>query len=188
MSKTRIKKLQNLLKENNLDAFVITDPTHLYYFTGCDFSTALFIVTLRSHTLFVNELFLPECHNALWANPKKMTGSAYSKLKGKVGFTSSEMSFDQHMRLSDAISGKLIPSTLATTMRVCKEKSELEALHASAKLVYSGFAYIKAWVHAGMSEIEVANEFERFVKENGADKVSFDPIIASGEGGSYPSL
>ncbi|MDN6671477.1 MAG: aminopeptidase P family N-terminal domain-containing protein, partial [Staphylococcus equorum] len=36
--KNRNKNLQNLLKENNLDAYVITDPEDVWYFSNIAYS------------------------------------------------------------------------------------------------------------------------------------------------------
>jgi Xaa-Pro aminopeptidase len=77
-------------------------------------------------------------------------------------------------------------SFLLKEMRVIKDEKEIEALQKAAHLTWRGIQWIKGLLKEGITEEELAFEFEFFVRKNGASGLSFDPIIAFGENSAYP--
>jgi Xaa-Pro aminopeptidase len=56
----------------------------------------------------------------------------------------------------------------------------------SAALVWKGFEHIRRSLKVGVTEKELALSFEIFCRKQGAEKLSFDPIIAFGKNTAYP--
>jgi Xaa-Pro aminopeptidase len=77
-------------------------------------------------------------------------------------------------------------SSLLKQLRVVKDATEIEALKKAAALTWQGYTFIKGLLKEGISEEELAFEFEFFVRKQGASGLSFDPIIAFGENSAYP--
>lgn len=71
-------------------------------------------------------------------------------------------------------------------IRVIKEPEELKALEKSAALLWKGFEQVRRRLKSGITEKEIALEFEVFCRQHGAEKMAFDPIIAFGKNSAYP--
>ena len=72
------------------------------------------------------------------------------------------------------------------SQRVIKEEREIKYIERACELTDKCFEYLKSFIKIGMTEKEIAFEIERFYRLNGADGVSFDPIVASGHNSSMP--
>ena len=71
-------------------------------------------------------------------------------------------------------------------LRAVKEPKEIEALKKAAQLTLRGCEKVMENLREGVSEEELALEFELFCRKHGASGLSFEPIIAFGENGAYP--
>lgn len=103
---------------------------------------------------------------------KKMTVAEYAWLCGLISCAKP----DATNRLDDVL----------TALRSCKSESELECIKAAQRITELGFRHIISQIREGVTELDLALELEYFMRKNGADDVSFPPIVASGENGSKP--
>ena len=70
--------------------------------------------------------------------------------------------------------------------REIKSIAEIKKLKSSEELGDMAFSYVLDRIKPGMSEIEVALLIEFFLRKNGAEKLSFDTIVASGVRSAMP--
>ena len=70
--------------------------------------------------------------------------------------------------------------------RSIKTKGEIEKIERAQHITQESFNNILNFVKSGVTELEIATEFEFFAKKLGANRVSFDLIVASGTNSSYP--
>ncbi len=78
-------------------------------------------------------------------------------------------------------------SGLVSSLRARKTNEEIEKIKKAQEITDRLFDWILNNLKPGkQSEREVAIEMERWVKENGADGMSFDPIVAGNERSSMP--
>lgn len=75
---------------------------------------------------------------------------------------------------------------LVETMRHVKEAEEVERIATAAAVADRAFEHILGILAPGVTEAEIALEMEFFMRRNGAEAISFDPIIASGPNGARP--
>jgi Xaa-Pro aminopeptidase len=103
-------------------------------------------------------------------------------------FDGAHTSYERYLTLKKELQGIELKagSSLLKNMRVIKEKGEIEALKRAADLTWRGAKFIKGLLKEGISEEEVAFEYEVFVRKSGASGLSFDSIIAFGENSAYP--
>ncbi len=80
----------------------------------------------------------------------------------------------------------LIDSNPIALKRMVKTEKEIEALKKSAELNKEGFLHISSLLHEGVEEKELSWAFEKFVREKGASKLAFDPIIGFGDHTAFP--
>jgi Xaa-Pro aminopeptidase len=77
---------------------------------------------------------------------------------------------------------KLVPrNNVVEAVRAIKEPEEVKAIKHAVGMVDACFTHICRFIKSGMTELDVAWEIERFLRrECGADKLSFETIVASG--------
>lgn len=71
-------------------------------------------------------------------------------------------------------------------LRRVKDASEIALLRHAQQITDQAFAELLGWVHAGMTEKEVANELEYTMRKLGATGLAFSTIAASGPHSSMP--
>jgi Xaa-Pro aminopeptidase len=70
--------------------------------------------------------------------------------------------------------------------RVVKDDHEIECIKRAVKVADRAMEHAFATARPGMSEMELAWSIERFMRENGAEAVAFDTIVAAGENSARP--
>ena len=71
-------------------------------------------------------------------------------------------------------------------VRAVKDEEEIEIIKRNLLLSDEAFLYTLRMIKPGMTEIEVAAEFEYYSRKKGAEGVSFPTIVASGSRSSVP--
>lgn len=71
-------------------------------------------------------------------------------------------------------------------MRAVKDARELACIRRAQAITEAGFDYILPRLAVGRTEREIALELEMYMRQNGAERVAFDFIVASGENGALP--
>ncbi len=99
-----------------------------------------------------------------------------------------DMNLAQYMKLTEvcrncafALGSKWIQKP-----RMVKDAEELAKLEQAEHIGDAAFTHILDVLKPGVSEREIALELEFFMKRQGASKLSFDTIVASGANGSMP--
>lgn len=104
-----------------------------------------------------------------------------------VGFESGAVTVDEHRRYTQQLPCILTPAqSLLDELRAAKDEDELEAMRKAQKITDEAFRAVLSFIRAGMTEREVAARLVYEMMRRGADKVSFDPIVAAGPNGSRP--
>jgi len=115
-------------------------------------------------------------------------GEFSKKLKFKrVGFESHDISIFNFKRLKKFCKHlKLIPKAhLIEDLRSVKDKVEIENLKKAISIADKAFDRALNFVKVGMTEKEIAWEMEKFMIDEGAEKMAWDPfIVASGANSS----
>jgi len=70
--------------------------------------------------------------------------------------------------------------------RMIKDETELQTIAKAEAIGDAAFTHILDYVKPGVTEADIALEIEFFMKRQGASKLSFDTIVASGPNSSMP--
>jgi Xaa-Pro aminopeptidase len=91
-------------------------------------------------------------------------------------------------RIEDYFEGlTLVPTTgWVEQLRRIKEPDEVELIRQAAELADSAFEFILENVEVGKSERDIALDIELHMRRNGADGISFPPIVAVAENSALP--
>lgn len=101
----------------------------------------------------------------------------------KLGFESKDITVSEHKTLAKCYN--MLVHVNTDNLRVVKDIEEIARIEKACKLGDKTFNYILKKIKLGISEKEVANEIEFFIKKNGAD-ISFRPIVAFGKKSAIP--
>lgn len=102
------------------------------------------------------------------------------------------ITLSEYRALEDALSAKGLSFEIEMTadpvdgLRRVKDATEIAYLERAQQITDQAFSELLGWVHAGMTEKELANELEYSMRKLGATGIAFSTIAASGPHSSMP--
>ncbi|MDR4925622.1 M24 family metallopeptidase [Peribacillus simplex] len=106
---------------------------------------------------------------------------------GKLGFEQEHLSYATYKAYEASIDGQLLPvSGVIENLRLIKTSSEIKILKEAAAIADAAFTHMLDFLRPGISELDVSNELEFFMRKQGATSSSFDIIVASGIRSALP--
>lgn len=186
-------RLSNFQKMIIADAALVENPTDLLYLTGLHFSCGTLAVTSQDAVLFVDGRYFAKAEREAPCAVRLLEGEAlFDWLQGRkvrtLEFDSAFTSCDRFEILKAKLADVQLVSrsSLLQSHRSVKDANEIVSLRKACELTMRGFEHARSLLKEGVSEEEIAFEFEVFVRKNGASGLSFDSIIAFGENTAYP--
>lgn len=196
----RIKNIRNYLSEKKLDGIIISNEQNRFYFSGLRSSAGFLFITMNDLYLFTDFRYteLASSEAPGW-NIQKITSrlgwlpEIIKKLRvSNVGFESEFITVNTFNLIKDTINSSdvevtLIPTTdIVLTLRAVKDEEEIKLLRKAIEIGDKAFEYTEKNIEIGMTEKEVAWIFEKSVREQNAESISFDTIVASGKNAARP--
>ena len=192
----RVEKLRELMKENNLQGFLVTSPYNLRYLTNFTGTTGLAMITLDK-AFFVTDFRYTEqaAEQATGFTIVKNTGHIFDKVADlaerlqldNLAFEETQVSFADYSLLEEILPCELVPVMgLIEELREVKDEEEVAIIEKACAIADQGFAFVLEMIKPGMTEIEVANQLDFFMRSKGASGVSFETIVASGLRSAMP--
>jgi Xaa-Pro aminopeptidase len=209
----RNARLADALRERQLDAFLVTNPENRRYlsgFTGHDSgadSAGALVITGGAVTLITDGRYTEQAeHECPGVRIVRREGD-FAPLAGqmlrelgvaRVGFEAAHLT----VALRDDLEAALVeqaraaahgqrPGLVATRrvvepLRAVKDADELAAIERAVAITDETFLYLCGYLQPGMTERQVAQEIERYMREHGAEGTAFDPHVASGPNAALP--
>lgn len=104
-----------------------------------------------------------------------------------LGIEDGYMSLGQFNALTRDLHAKLVNANgLITGLRASKDEEELSRMVKAQEITDRAFSEILNFIKPGMTEAEIAAKLVYDMMRFGAQRTSFDPIVASGPNGSKP--
>ncbi|WP_077213942.1 M24 family metallopeptidase [Bacillus dakarensis] len=105
----------------------------------------------------------------------------------KLGFEQNHVTFAEYKDYENKVDAELVPvSELVEKLRLIKTDAEIKILKVAADIADAAFKHILDTIRPGVTELEVSNELEFFMRKAGAASSSFDIIVASGYRSALP--
>lgn len=196
---TNLQKLQNKLTESGLDAMLLTDPKNRFYVTGFHSSAGAVVVTQNDAWLFTDSRYIEAAeHTAAGAyhvglNDREHSLSALVRRvldqshATKVGGEEASLSYQEYIGYEKALGCQLIPAQgLVMQLRAAKTPEELEKMEKAQEITDRAFQHILTFLRPGVTEQAVAAELMYVMMKDGAERMSFDPIVVTGVRSSMP--
>lgn len=202
-----IPRLQRLLKRHGLSALLVSQPENRRFLSG--FTAVDHSFTESSGFLLIpakgTPLLLTDFRYQLQAEREAagfdvliyrrgllpLLQSLFSKLSiSSLGFEANYFLHSKYLLLTKFAathSLRLQPfDNQIERLRLSKNAQELVAIKRSLSLNESVFQKIYPTIRPGQSEVEVALALECAMRQQGAERPSFDTIVASGPNGALP--
>jgi len=107
---------------------------------------------------------------------------------GRLAVQADHLTWKGARDLEERMGSAPLPVTdLTRPLRIVKSAAEVERIREAARLTDAAFAHVLAGpLRAGVREIDVALEIERFVRQQGGDGMAFEVIVAGGPRSAMP--
>lgn len=192
----RVKNVQNKLADYGIDALLVTNMYNVRYLANFTGTTGLVVIT-KEKAYFVTDFRYTEqaAEQAQGFEIVKNEGLIYEEVArivkedgiNKIGFEEENITFSTYKTIDELIKCDLVPVTgLVEKLREVKSEEEIETIKQAVQIAEKAYDYILGFVKPGVTEIQVANELDFYMRKEGASGVSFDTIVASGVRSAMP--
>ena len=186
MEKDRINKIQEYLKEHELDAFLVLTKINRLYLSGFTGSMGAVLVTKRDAQLFVDDRYT--------IRAKKESALAVGKWRAlrlrsgsKIG-VEDKISMKEYGRMKrDYLGIKWrITSNVIENLRAIKTVREIKSITKAQNIIDRIFTIVKNGTIVGKTELQIAQWLEQTAIRQGADGMAFESIVAYGANAAAP--
>jgi Xaa-Pro aminopeptidase len=182
-------------------ALLVTHLPDVRYLCGFTGSNAALVLGAGKATLYTDGRYTLQAKaeavgSRVVIAPKSAVLAACAAIEAagvtRCGFDAAQTTVAALETMRGALSAKLrkalfVPvASVVAQLREVKDEAEIEAIRRAALLGCSLFDKALGAMRAGMTEIAVAAELEHAARLAGAERMSFDTIVASGERSALP--
>ena len=182
-----------------LDALCITSQPGEYYAVGLK-GEGVVLVTRQGCHYFTDSRYIELAQNTVTNADVTMVTPHQDHLAlaslvlehyglKRVGIEEAYLTVERWQKMKTAFPAdtELVPAgKLLTELRSAKTEEELAVMQKAQDITDQVFAEICEFLHAGVTESEVAAQLTYLQMKHGAEGNSFPPIVASGANGSMP--
>ena len=195
--KQRIETLKNFFEEG--EAALVFSGSNRFYLTGFSSSAGVIAVTKQRAVLLIDFRYFQKAKQVINTVDVELCTSTYKQLLEilksenikKVFLETEEVNLSLFARLKEALCGIEVSNdgkiqSFLGKLRSVKSEKEIALIKSAQELTDKAFSYILQRISVGRTEKEIALDLEFFIRQNGAEAVSFDFIAVSGKNSSLP--
>ena len=196
MNLVKLQKLRAEMKQRDVEALLVTSPFNLRYITEFTGTAGLAIVTAEQAVFITDFRYTEQAGEQvkefdIIQAEKNLMDETVKSVKSldirTLAFEQDYMTYSTVVQYKSKIDADLEPvSNLIEKIRMIKTPDEVAILKAAAKIADDAFEHICGFIRPGLTELEVSNELEFFMRKQGATSSSFDTIVASGLRSALP--
>lgn len=193
-----LKQIAARLAENGLDAMLLTSEPGEFYAVGFH-GEGYVLVTAEKNYYSTDSRYIEAAEKIADVELIQIGGGkghldyAVEHVKAHglkvIGIEEGYMSVAEFNRIRLAMPEgvTLAPAqTMIETLRACKDADELALMRHAQEITDRAFTEILNDIKVGVTETEIAAKLTYLMMRFGAQRNSFDPIVASGPNGSMP--
>ena len=193
----KIKWLRDKINMENMQGMIISNPVNIKYLTGID-AEGVLLITRKENFFITDSRYLEAVKTTLTINDGIIVNdiSCISRddyenfflFCENVGFEENYITYATYKKYIERYKINNFEETenLIEKQRMTKDEEEIGLIEKACYITDNCFKHICSFIKTGMTEKDIAYEIERFFKENGADGLAFDTIVASGKNSSKP--
>ena len=196
----RTNQLLSIIPEEYDGALIISEINGKY-FTGFNCDNGYFIVTRKGCVYVTDSRYTEAAGKAIdWCEVVEYSGpemkETFGGISQKYGIRtllveSDRMTLTQCRMMSEVLAPTVLADEggldkLIESLRVHKDSDEIVCMKAAQNIAEQTLTHLYGMIKEGVSEDDLAFEFEFYARRLGAERLAFDSIVASGENGSMP--
>ena len=193
----KIRHLREQMKKLNLDGMIISNPVNIKYLSNIE-SEGTLLITRKENIFITYPMYVEDVKSTLTINDEIIVADTREISKEdydgffifceNVGFEENYVTYENYKNLKQQyrINNLVETEKLIEKQREVKDEEEIENIKKACEITDKCFEHLLKFIKIGITEKEIALEIEDFFKKNGADDVSFKPIVAIGEHTAYP--
>ncbi|MBQ0038649.1 MAG: aminopeptidase P family protein [Clostridiales bacterium] len=188
------------LAEEHLDAVLLTGEANRFYASGFHSTggDGVALVSRNGSYYFTDSRYIEAAEAqvedaAIGMTDRERPYSAWINeaisLSGikTLGFEDDTMTVAEFRMYEKKLNCQMVPaSDFLHRLRRVKDAEEVERLIGAQRIAEGALEQILKEIRVGMTEKEIAARLQYLMLAGGAEKMSFDPIVASGPNGSMP--
>jgi Xaa-Pro aminopeptidase len=199
----RLGQLRRSMTKAELTGLLLTKLIDIRYLVGFTGSSAALAITRRTARLFTDGRYTAQAAQQVKSAQVEIVSglpaiAAVQWLAAQpgsqaAGFDPANTTVAELTRLRSELPSKLrrtfltpVASPLIESLRLLKHEDELVIVRENALIGCALFDHILTVIRPGIREVEVAAELEYQARLHGADGMSFETIVASGERSALP--
>jgi len=196
----RIQKLRAGFAEKDIDGMFISQADNRYYLSGLRSTAGWLVITAAKQILAVDFRYIEQAKRQA-SDYEIFRANTFSEwfpqllrelnIK-KLGFEAGDVTYSFYRQMTEALQKagsdvQLIHTDgLVEALRVIKEPEEIDLTIKAIEISDRAIVRAQEVVRAGMTELELAWEIEKFMRENGSESVPFELIVAAGTNAALP--
>jgi Xaa-Pro aminopeptidase len=192
----KLERLREALEETGIDAILITNEFSRRYMTGFTGTAGVAIVS-KKDAVFITDFRYTEQAASQVKDFRivQHTATLMEEVANQVmnmeikslGFEKDHVTYASYELYKHVLQADLVPvSGLVEKIRLKKTEEEITIIKAACRIADEAFEHIVTYIKPGMTELDVSNELEFFMRKLGASSSSFDTIVASGVRSALP--
>ena len=196
----RIKKIQDFLLENQIDALLIKSKTVKKWMNTMTGSGCQVLITKENGYLIVDGRYITEAKEKehdleiILHNPhltgRNYLGTVEEILKKEncknIGVEAYNVLVKEYREIEKLGVEVLLLGQEIANLRIIKDNEEIEAMKEAIAITDEIYQEVIKHIHIGMSEYEISALVQYYSIKAGAQQMSFDTIVATGERTALP--
>lgn len=193
----KIDWLRNKLKVLNLDGMIVSNPINIKYLTNITAEGTL-LITRKENIYITDSRYVEAVNTTLTIDDEIIVYDSrnihpedypnFFMFCENVGFEENYITYATYKKFIHTYKIENLVETedLIENHRTVKDNMEIEKITRACQITDKCFKHLLEFIKIGKTEKEIAVEIESFFKLNGAEDISFEPIVASGTNSSMP--
>lgn len=193
----KIKWLREKMKMLDMQGMIVSNPVNIRYLTNI-VAEGILLITRKENIFLTDGRYIEEVQNVLTIDDEIIVHEfkEYSKDEYEnffmfcenVGFEENYVTYAKYKEYMHKYKANNMQETenIIEKQRMIKDEEEIEKIRKACKLTDDCFEYLTKFIKVGQTEKEIALEIEKYFRLNGAEGISFEPIVASGKNSSKP--
>ena len=198
MRAERVARLIALLADYDVDRILVTDLVNVHYLTGYVGSNGLALIGPQTRTFVTDFRYVEQAAAEVEPSFERVraqqdlldaVADALPAADVRLGFEDAHVSVRAHTHLSELLGERVelvATGGVVEKLRAVKDPDEVEAIRAACSLADAALQQVLSEGLVGRTERQVALSLEYAMRELGADRPSFESIIAAGPHGALP--
>lgn len=192
--------MRDFLNKAEVDGMIIADPFNMRYLSGFAGGEGYVYISNNRKVIITDsrytEAATKEAKAGFEVIESTVTKSDIEIIKELASTDNAKVVGFEDLFFTCNMYGKIVTSCgfnkmmplgeAVNDLRIIKTPEELEKLKMAESIGDKAFSDVLNIIRPGMTELQVAAELEYSMKKNGAERLSFDSIVASGKNSSLP--